>query len=831
LKVNSLEYSGSVCLGLALLILGAVNTTLQADSSEELITAQHYAVAEQLLKPNAVNLVKNMLVIPHWIGNGHQFWYRRDTANGFEFTRVNAASGEKSALFDHQLLANWLNQNGQSGIEANELPFDSVEVQPDLSSLEFSLEDQIYSCSIQPLECSSHKIPVFAPELLVSPDQTKAIKTVDGNIVLVDVATGRGKLLTDDGEVHFGYGIYYGNWQADAVGRERAGHAFPPMAAEWAPSGEKVLVTRLDERHVKEYPFIESAPLDGTHRPKIHAPRIPLTGEKPPSLDWHVIDVKTGKKVQLDLPYEKLLHVHQDLLAVRIFNWDEASNTLYAVAHGDYMQSAHFFAIDLATGASREIIGESMLPRTDLNSTSYNPPNVRYLPESDEVIWFSQASGWGHLYLHDAITGERKNAITSGHWLVRDVIKVDAKRRLVYFTGTHREGGSPYDRYLYKVSFDGSGLMLLGDEPADHMLISPWNDILSIDGAKGYEVVSPDGQYVVYNYSRVDQSTRTAIRNTANGELISIFEQADATALDAAGWAAPEEFVADAADGKTKLWSVLYKPANLDSQRSYPIIDSQYISPLTAVVPRNFMMAVQGTHGRVAPAATAALDFAVVIIDARGTAHRDRDFMHHSNGNLHTAGFDDHIAVIRQLKEKYDWIDIDRVGTYGTSYGGFGTFRAMFEFPDFYKVGVSNVGVGSFHNMYPDYHWEAFHGIAEYSNGSRYYSDPTERPLNYANLDGALQAGQLKGKLLIMLGELDENVLPATTLQTINALIKADRDFDMIYFPGENHHNRKPFTIRKILDYFVRHLHHQEPPEYHFTTLDNSINTNKAAEN
>jgi len=825
LKLNLLKSSSWVWSAFALLVSGAVTTPLQADNGEERITAEHYAVAEQLLKPNVVKLVKNMLVIPNWIGDGHQFWYRRETANGFEFTRVNAASGEKSALFDHQQLADWLNQHGHDDIKSNALPFDSVKVKPDLSRFEFSLEGLSYSCSVQSLDCRSHEIPVFAPEWLVSPDQSKAIKTVDGNIVLVDVATGKEKFLTEDGEPHFGYGIYYGNWLADAVGRERAGHAFPPMAAQWAPSGEKVLVTRLDERHVKEYPFIESAPQDGTHRPKVYSPRIPLTGEKPATLDWHVIDVRTGKKVRLGLPYEKLLHVHQDLLAVRIFNWNEASNTLYAVAHGDYMQSAHFFAIDLATGASREIIGENMLPRTDLNSTSYNPPNVRYLPETDEVIWFSQASGWGHLYLHDAHTGERKNVITSGKWLVRDVLKVDAARRVIYFSGTHREGGSPYDRYLYKVNFDGTGLMLLGDEQADHMLTSPWNDILAMDGAKGYEVVSPDGEYVVYNYSRIDQPTQTAIRSTRSGELISIFEQADATALYAAGWDNPEEFVGKAADGQTLLWSVLYKPAGLDPKRSYPIIDSQYISPLTAVVPRNFMMAVQGTHGRVAPAATAALELAVVLIDARGTAYRDRDFMHRSNGNLNTAGFDDHIAVIRQLKEKYGWIDIDRVGTHGSSYGGFGTFRAMFEFPDFYKVGVSNVGVGSFQNMYPDYHWEAFHGIAEYANGSRYYSDPTEKPLNYANLDGTLQASQLKGKLLIMMGELDENVLPATTLQTIDALIKADREFDMVYFPSENHSNRQPFTIRKILDYFVRYLHHQEPPRYHFSTLDNALSS------
>jgi dipeptidyl-peptidase-4 len=804
------------------------------DNNAITVTAENYARAERFLKPNVAGLVKNLLVIPHWIGSGHQFWYPRETAGGVEFTLVDAATGKKSVLFDHQALADWLTQQGASDVTPNKLPLGNLDVDAHITSIRFTLNDKVYTCPLKTMQCEATPKPEFAPELLVSPDQAKGVKTVAGNLVLVDLKSGQEKALTTDGAPHFGYGIYYGNWKADYIARQRAGHDFPPMASEWSPSGQKVLVTRLDERAVKEYPFIESAPVDGTHRPIVHTPRIPLTGEPPPPLDWFVFDIKTGQKVRLDLPYDKLLHVHQDLLAVRTWSWDEARGKLYAVAHGDYMQAAYFFEIDLKTGQSREVVSEHMLPRTDLNSTSYNPPNVRYLPATRELIWFSQENGWGHLYLYDVASGQLKNPITAqdsgGNWLVRDILKVDEQRRVIYFSGTHREGGSPYDRYLYKVNFDGTGLMLLGDEKADHMVTSPWNDILAIDGAKGYDVVSPDGDYLVYNYSRVDQPTRTAIRSTATGQQVAIFEEADTTALYAAGWQDPEEFVALAEDGKTELWSVLYKPAGLDPRQSYPIIDSQYISPLTAVVPRNFLMAVQGTHDRVAFQSTASLHFAVVIIDARGTAYRNRDFMHYSYGNLNTAGFEDHVAVIRQLKDKYAWIDLDRVGVHGSSYGGFGTFRAMFEFPEFYKVGVANVGVGAVHNMYPDYHWEAFHDIAEYENGTRYYSDPTEKPLNYLNNDTTIQAVNLRGKLLIMLGELDENVLPATTLQTIDALIKADRDFDMIYNPSDNHHYRKPFTIRKMLDYFVRYLHHQEPPEYHFTSLDNSIKSIKAAE-
>ncbi len=787
------------------------------------VTADDYARAERFLAPTVSGLVRNLFVTPHWIGEGHHFWYRREVEGGHTFALVDAATGDRSPLFDHEALARWLAAHGHPDATALTLPFDSLEVSADRSSVEFRLEGKDVDCTLPALECTETVRPELAPNLLVSPDGRLGAKTVDGNIVIVDLDSGKETQATRDGQPHFGYGIYYGNWKANYVARARAEHGFPPMGAEWSPSGSTLLVTRLDERHVREYPFIESSPVDGTHRPIVYTPRIPLTGEKPPTLDWHVIDVASGRKVRLDLPYDELLHVHQDLLALRITFWDEPRGKLYAVAHGDYMRSAHFFEIDLATGSVREIIRESMLPRTDLNSTSYNPPNVRYLPERNEVIWFSQRTGWGHLYLYDSGTGDLKNPITSGDWLVRDIVDVDEDAGVIYFSGTHREGGSPYDRYLYKVKLDGTGLTLLGDEKADHMLTSPWNDILAIDGAKGYEVLSPDGKYVVYNYSRIDEPTRTAIRATANGELVSIFEEADATALYESGWQDPEEFVTTVGDDGTELWSVLFKPANLDSSRLYPVLDSQYASPLTAVVPRNFMMAVQGTHGRIAQAPAAQLGFAVVVVDARGTAYRNREFMHYSNGNLNTIGLEDHVAAITQLKEKYDWIDLERVGIHGSSYGGFGTFRAMLEFPDFYKVGVSNVGVGAIHNMYPDYHWEAFHGIAEYANGTRYYSDPTEKPLNYRNNDTEVQAEKLEGKLLIMMGELDENVLPATTLQTVDALIKADRDFDMIYIPSANHYNRSPFATRKTFDYLVRYLHGKAPPAYHFGTLDDTV--------
>jgi dipeptidyl-peptidase-4 len=451
-----------------------------------------------------------------------------------------------------------------------------------------------------------------------------------------------------------------------------------------------------------------------------------------------------------------------------------------------------------------------MAPRMDTNSTPYNPPNVRVAGDCDEVIWFSQRSGWGHLYLYEGATGALKNAITSGNWLVRDIVHVDEEGRRVFFTAGGREPGSPYDRYLYRVNFDGSDLVLLSPEKADHMVTSPWNDVLAMDGAFGYDVVSPSGEYVVYNYSRIDQPTRTVIRRVSDGSLVAQIEEADVAGLLDAGWRYPEEYVVKAADGETDLYVVVYKPHGFDPTESYPVIDSQYASPLTAVVPRNFMMSLGASGSPM----LAELGFVNVVVDARGTTFRSRDFSHWSWHNLNTIGLEDHVAAIEELGERFAWMDVDRVGIHGGSYGGWTAFRGMFEFPDFFDVGIAIIPMGALHNMYPDFHWEGYHGRPVYADGSNRKPGPTDTPVNYENANGNVNAANLKGDLLIMMGERDENVLPATTLQIIDALIEMDEDFDMVLFPDRPHGIRGPHLYRRIWDYFVEHLHGVEPPEY-----------------
>jgi len=594
-----------------------------------------------------------------------------------------------------------------------------------------------------------------------------------------------------------------------------SGHPLPPMETTWSPDSKRVIVPLVDQRHVAPYPMLETVPGNRTFRPIVHPIRLPLIGERPATVEWVVFDVQSGSHRRLALPYSKLLVFQQDLLAIRKMWFSEDASHLYAVAFGDNMESAFFFDADLATGAVRTVIEEHLSPRADLNTTSYNPPNVRVTTDGRDVIWFSQRDGWGHLYRYDGAAGTLANRITSGNWLVRDIIQVDEPRRRIYFTASGREPGNPYYRYLYRVSFDGSDLVLLSPERADHMLTSPWNDVLAIDGAAGYDVVSPSGKYVVYNFSTPSRPTETVIRSTEDGRLVATFERADASALRTAGFRPPEEFTVKAADGTSDLWGAIYRPSRFDPTRRYPVLDVQYASPLTAVVPRNFLMALTGPSSPSAPASYAELGMLCVVIDARGTTNRSRAFSQANFGKLNTNGLDDHVAAIRQLGARFRYLDLARVGVIGRSYGGWSAFRAMLEFPDFYRVGIAGAPFGSLHNMYLDYHQTAFQGEPIYSDGTDLRPTPTEIPRNYNAGDGRQQAERLDGKLLVIMGELDENVLPGSTLQLLDAFQRANKDFDLIYLANQNHYfTGNPYVTRRVWDFLVRHLLGQEPPAY-----------------
>jgi dipeptidyl-peptidase 4 len=525
--------------------------------------------------------------------------------------------------------------------------------------------------------------------------------------------------------------------------------------------------------------------------------------------------VRSGVVRRIEYPYAQLLVTQADLLAIRQTWFSKDSTHLYAVAFGDNMESAFLFDADLQTGRVRAVIHETASPRMDLNSTSYSPPNVYVIGNCDQVIWFSQRGGWGHLYLYDGHTGALRNQITRGSWLVRDLIHIDEKSRRIYFTAGGREPGNPYYRYLYRIKFDGSDLKLLSPEPADHLLASPLNEGWILDGAAAYEPVSPSGRYVVYTSAPINQAPQTHIRSTSDAHEVAVLATADVTEVLVSGFQPPEELKLKAADGKSDLWTVIYRPRNLDPNRQYPIIDMQYASPLTAVVPRNFLTALDGVPGFGSPAALAQLGFIVIVVDAKGTAFRSRDFSQGPAGYLDTMGLDDHVSAIRELGARYSYADTNRVGIVGLSFGGWTALRAMLEYSDFFKVAVAGVPPANWANMYLDYHFTVFQGRPVYGDGSQSRPNDTEVPRNYLASDGNRHAQQLKGKVMIIMGGLDQNVLPGSTLQFVDALMTANKDFDLLFLPKANHaESRNPYTVRRTWDYFVRNLRGLEPPHF-----------------
>ncbi len=774
-----------------------------------------YLQAQALDRGPATAMVRNIFVTPHWIGGTDRFWYRQETATGHRFVIVDAATGAARPAFDHGGLATALAGTGGQPLDPRKLPFELIEPIGD-DSVRIAMAGRSYRCAASGSGCRAGTERTSRPGVLVSPDGRLGLVSRNGNLAIRDLETGTERVLSDDGQANFGYGIYSDGWKAAFVTRARqvaAGDSLPPMESYWSPDGRLVVVPRIDQRYVAPYPMVETAPHDGSFRPKLHPIRVPLVGEAPPTLEWFVFDVTAGRSVRLEYPYGKLLAMQQDMLAIRQSWWSPDNRHLYSVAFGDNMESAFFFDADVTTGQVRTVVEERLLPRTDLNSTSYNPPNVRVTADGNTVIWFSQRDGWGHLYNYDGRTGALRNQITKGEWLVRDIIEVDEARRRIYFTGGGREGGNPYYRYLYRVDFDGSNLTLLSPERTDHMLTSPWNDVLAIDGASGYQVVSPSGSYVVYNHSTPSQPTRSVIRRTDDGGPVAEFEKADASALYAAGFRAPEEITVKAADGITDLWCVLYRPLGWTAGRRYPILDVLYATPLTPVVPRNFLMALTGPSSPTSPSSYAALGMAVVIVDGRGTTYRSREFLHSIFGRLNVNGLDDHVAAIKTIARRHPWLDLGRVGVIGRSYGGWSTFRAMLEFPEFYQVGIAGAPPGSQHNMYLDYHATAMHGRPIYDDGSERRPTPTAVPRTWNVIDGRQQADRLRGKLLVIMGELDENVLPGSTLQLLHAFQAADKDFDLIYLADQNHYftgNR--YVTRRVWDYLVRHLVGRAPP-------------------
>ncbi|MGH7688011.1 MAG: prolyl oligopeptidase family serine peptidase, partial [Gemmatimonadaceae bacterium] len=468
---------------------------------------------------------------------------------------------------------------------------------------------------------------------------------------------------------------------------------------------------------------------------------------------------------------------------VKDVKWDPTSEHWFMTfGHRGYHQ-LDLLDVNPATGQARTVLTEKSRTFVETNLASGGVPDWRPLSHGHEVIWFSERDGWAHLYLYNAQTGAMEHRITSGAWTVGDVLLVDETGGWIYLTARGREPGrDPYFRFLYRVKLDGSGLQLLTPEDADH-------DVS----------FAPSGAEFLDNYSRLDATPVTIVRR-ADGTLIHEVQKADASRLFAIGWKYPTPIIVKARDGITDLYGVLYRPSNFDSTKRYPIVDYIYPGPQTGPIgDRTFASGLGGSN-----AAMAQLGFFVIEIDAMGTPFRSKAFHDSYYGHMGDNGLPDLVTGIKQMAVRIPQIDLNRVGIYGHSGGGFSSTDAMLRYPDFFKVAVSRAG--NHDNRSYDYTWgEKYQGLLVKT------SDSTD---NYDNQANQRLAANLKGKLLIMYGTMDDNVSPVNSLLLIDALITANKNFDVLVLPNRNHgFGNEPYVVRRTWDYFVQHLLGVEPPE------------------
>ncbi|WGX98890.1 DPP IV N-terminal domain-containing protein [Nocardioides sp. L-11A] len=765
------------------------------------VSAEDYARAAKVLDSSLADAVLNGHVTARWL-DSNRFWYERDGADGPELAVVDIAQRHRAAPLDGARLAEALRgspaaaavRNGTARVEQVEEIGDALLVTlttPDGSRVRSDLSDY-----------ESTSMPAPAPSAAITaPSGEHAAFVREADLWLRRPGDGDERALTSDGERHFAYGKLPDHSQS--VLMRAAETPMPPVGVEWAPDSKHLFGTRWDERAVPIYPYVESVPRDGTFRPKLHPLRLALLGDPDqPQQEIFSIDASTGEKRTIDIGRGWTMDTTS-------LGWSADARTTYRIAHTEGWRSMALVEIDVAAGTSRRVIEEaaatsSVLPHTIL----FSPPNVRVLQESGEVVWFSERDGWGHLYLYDLASGALKRQLTHGDWLVRDLIEVDGRRRRVFFTACGREEGrDPYYRHLYRVSLDGSDPLLLTPEDAEHEIPSPLPTLLP--AAPGRQAFSPDRDYFIDTYSTVSEPPVSVVRSSEDGSVVMRLETADASAAYAAGWRPPTRVHAKGADGETDVYAVVYFPTDFDGTSEYPVIDATYGGPWTLNAPRSFVDALS-TFNPVSRASLAALGFVVVTIDARGTRGRSRAFTNVGYGNFVDPGLADHVAVIQQIAARHGGLDLDRVGIYGHSFGGYVSARAMLSRPEFFKVCVSSAGP---HNYQGFYAMEHLLGLPAYGDG-RVRPSPQSVPDNYRALDNAPLAARLRGRLMLAYGDLDESAMPAVTLQLADALIGANKSFDLLYLPSRTHDFFRTdfYFIRRMWDYFVEHLLGATPP-------------------
>ncbi len=752
-------------------------TAFSQEAKKSTLSIADYERAESRLVYNTAQLLDQGSVRPYWLPND-RFWYRRLTAIGTEFILVDPNKATRLPAFDHSKLATSLSTASGERVDAAQLPFSTIKFSPDGKFISFNANRKSWKCDLTTYACTIENATTSTTtskqdklNTSLSPDGKKAAFIRDFNLWVLEVATGNETQLTTDGIRDFGYATDNAGWKKSD---------FPILV--WSPDSKKIATYQQDQRNASDMYLVST----NVGKPKLQSWKYPLPGDKDIiTIQRVIIEVDQPQVIRLKSPPD----AHRGTLCDDIscsgnelgdVQWNaDASQLVFVATSRDHKQATVWMA-NASTGALREIFVEQVATQFESGQGSVN---WRYLASTNEIIWFSERDNWGHLYLYDVVTGKLKNRITKGEWTISELLNVDEKTSTLYFlAGGREQGRNPYFSHLYKVGFDGKNSSLLTPEDGNHKV-----------------TFSPSGTYFIDSYSKQDVPPVMLVRNTS-GKLITNLEKADITRLTATGWKPPTPIIVKARDGQTDLYGLMFTPSNLDPNKKYPIINYIYPGPQGGSVGSWSFEIARGDNQ-----ALAELGFIVVSIEGTCNPRRSKSFHDMCYGNMADNTLPDQVSGMKQLAQKYPYIDLDRVGIWGHSGGGYATAAAMFRYPDFFKVGISESGNHDNRNYEDDW-------------GERYIGLLTtgaDGKSNYEAQANQLFAKNLKGKLMLAHGMLDDNVPPYNTLLVVDALIKANKDFDLVIFPNSRHGYGEfsYYMTRRRWDYFVQHLLGATPPK------------------
>lgn len=696
-------------------------------------------------------------VVPHWVDQTSTFWYVRQTEKGKEYVKVDAASKKRTALFDQQKMASALTEKAGREINAYNLPLQNCRLNISLDTLRFQLDGKFWAYSIK-------NNRLLDEGAIPSRGKERHWMEVDDEKEGSPVTSPDGKwtaFIKNDN-------VYV---REVATGKEKQLSQDGTLSnyyssyIQWSPDSKSVVSCRIRPVEKRYVYYVESSPADQA-QPKLHKQEYAKPGDELRFKVPCIFEVESGRRL---IPSTELFS-HQYELSGPMWNADSKAITF------EYNERGHkvyrVLEMSAVDGSVRTLIEEK-------EEKYVNYPRIyrNYLSDGKRIIWSSERDNYNHLYLYDRATGKPLNQITKGEWYVRGVQHVDEANEVIYFSANGmKKGEDPYLIHYYKINFDGSNLVELTPEEGMHQC---W--------------YSSDYKYLVDVYSKVDQAPIAVLRDAKNGKIRMQLDKADISALLANGWKAPEVFSAKGRDGKTDMWGVIYRPSNFDPSKKYPVIEYIYSGPGDQYVPKTF------SSYNWWMTSLAELGFIVVQVDGMTTSFRSKEFEEVCYKNLKDAGLPDHIAWIKAAAQKYPYMDIDRVGIFGCSAGGQESTGAVLFHPEFYKAAYSACGC---HDNRMDKIWwnELWMGY------------PVDE--SYSACSNVDNAHLLSRPLMLVVGELDDNVDPASTMQVANALIKANKDFELVVIPGAHHTMGEDFGEHKRYDFFVRHLMGVTPPSW-----------------